>query len=312
MGMVYSGHPLFWYFMNSYASLSELKNYFSFNDSTALSESDNEILRDYLIQASRGIDRYTRKKFFPQKRTLYFDHPDDGRTVQFPNFFLELLGLSGQSGDQGISPDVLLLRCGDNWNLTPYNIVEITDNSGSLLNWSGTPRRSVVAQVIEGFRSNYEDTNEAWVNTSTCLLDDLAASNTVLFTDTSATRNELGFVAFKSEQILRIGSGSSQEFVYILDTNYGGSANMTRVIRGINGTTAASHTSLTPIWSWEPEPEIKINTMRLARWQYEIRNNPTGKQHFFPQLGGFELADAWPKDIRDALRRYRGIDIASF
>jgi len=299
--------------MNSYASLSELKNYFDFNDNQ--SSGLNVILRDYLIQASRGVDRYTRKKFYPQKRTMYFDHPGDGRTIEFPNFFLELIGLSGQAGDQGIDDSILLFRCGNNWNLTPYNTVEISDDSGSLLNWSGTPRRSVKATIIEGYRSSYEDQNEAWVFSGTSLLDDLAASNTTVYAGASNGYNDLGFSPrFKSEQIWRVGSGSSQEFMYVLDTGYGASENdnNTHVIRGINGTTATSHPSGLAIYVWEPEPEIKINTMRLARWIYEVRNNPTGTRHFFPQMGGFELADSWPKDIRDALRRYRGIDIVSF
>jgi hypothetical protein len=298
--------------MNSYASLSELKSYFDFNDNT--SSGLNVILRDYLIQASRGVDRFTRKKFFPTRRTLYFDHPPDGRTVEYPNMFLELIGLSGQAGDQPISLDAVMLRCGDNWNLTPYNTAEIRDNSGSLLNWSGTPRRSVVTDIIEGYRSDYEYTNEAWINSGTCLLDDMAASNTTLYTGSSAGYNDIGFSPrFKSEQIWRLGSGSDTEFVYVLDTGYGASPeNFTHVIRGMNGTTARDHASGTLVQIWEPEYEIKINTMRLARWQYEVRNNPTGTRHFFPQMGGFELADSWPKDIRDALRRYRGIDVSSF
>lgn len=297
--------------MNSYASLSELRAYFDFGDN---GNDINTTLRGYLIQASRAVDRYTRKEFFPKRRTLYFDSPPDGRTVKFPHFFVELIGLSGNAGASGIGNDVLLKRCGDDWNLTPYNIVEIDDSSGSILNWSGTPRRSVVADVIETYRTDYEVANEAWVDSGASLLDDLSASNNMIYSSASNAYNALGFnPRFKSEQIWKIGSGSAQEFMYVLNTGAsGGSPNYTHVIRGINGTTALDHASGQAIYVWEPEYEIKINTMRLARWIYEIRNNPTGTRHFFPQIGGFELADAWPKDIRDALDRYRGVSISSF
>jgi hypothetical protein len=304
--------------MNSYAGLSELKTYWDFTAGQA--DDLNDTLRDYLIRASRGIDRYTRKKFYPYKRTLWFDVPDDERTINVRDFFLEVLGLSSNAGTAGngaiqvIPEDVQLLRCGENWNLTPYNTIEIEETSGSLLNWSGSRKRAVKVELLMGFRSDYQLDDEPWLDSGTCLLADLSSSTSVIVAGASNGANELGISPrFASEQIWRLGSGASQELVYVLNTGVGASpAQQTGVLRGVNGTTATSHASGTPIELWQPEPEIKINTMRLARWYYEVRNNPTGQRHFFPQMGGFELADTWPKDIRDALDRYVGVDIWGF
>lgn len=304
--------------MNSYAGLSELRSYWDFSNDQA--EDLNETLRDYLVRASRGIDRYTRKKFYPYRRTLWFDVPDDERTINVREFFLEVLGLSSNAGIAGngaiqvIPDEVQLLRCGDSWNITPYNIIEIEETSGSLLNWSGSRRRAVKVDLLMGFRSDYQIDDEPWLDSGTCLVADLTSATSIIQTGASNGPDELGMSPrFKTEQIWRLGSGASQELVYVLDTGWGSSPlTQTRVLRGVNGTTPISHSSGTLIEVWQPEPEIKINTMRLARWYYEVRNNPTGQRHFFPQMGGFELADSWPKDIRDALDRYVGVDVWGF
>jgi hypothetical protein len=236
--------------MNSYASLSDIKTYFSFEGDEA--PELNETLRNYLVRASRAIDRYTRKRFYPQKRTLYFDHPQDSRTLHLRTFFLELLGLSGQNGDQGIDLGVVFTRCGQDWNITPHNVIELDDTSGSLLNWSGTPRKSVKAVVLEGFREDYDQPNTAWVDSGTSLLQDTAASDTQLITGSSAAMATDGKMPrFKSEQIWRLGSGASAEMCYVTHTGFGASpANTTVVLRGINGTTAASHASGTKVYLW--------------------------------------------------------------
>jgi hypothetical protein len=210
-------------------------------------------------------------------------------------------------------PSIFLKRCGAEWNLSPYDTIEIEETTGSTISYAGTTRRSVKAEAVFGFRSDYEDTDEVWIPTGASLTEQLEASSLVIHSGASDGQNELGYAPrFQSDQLWRLGSGASQEFVWVQDTGYGGTAGSTKVIRGVNGTTAVDHASGTEIHVWNPEPEIKLQTMRLALWYYEVRNNPTAQRHFFPQMGGFELADAWPKDVREALARYRGVDIRSF
>lgn len=296
---------------NLYAGLSDLRAYFSYTSTEATA--DNETLREYLTQASRDIDRYTRKKFYPHVRDLTFDHPADSRTVCTGMFFLEVLSLSANSGSQVIPDSIIRTKCGDNWNLSPYDRFFLADDSGSLFQWSGTTDQSVQGKFLLGFRSDYQLDAEAWVDSGASLTDDLAAAASVMVSGASNGPNEFGISPrIRADQIIKLGAGASQEILFVQDTGWGGTAASTRVVRGRNGTTAASHASGTQIFVWNPEPEIRMATLRLARWHYEVRSNPTGQRHFFPQFGGFELADAWPKDIRQALDRYKGLDIVSF
>lgn len=296
--------------LNLYAGLSELRSYFTFTDTEAIAANDD--LRGYLEASSRAIDRYTRKKFYPHKRSLFFDYPADGRTLK-PGFFLEVLSLTANNGEQDIPREIVLGRCGCEWNITPYNTMELSESSGSFFRWSGTKRRSIEGSFLLGFRSDYTLDSEAWIDTGAVLTASLASSGSIVTSDPWDGTNEFGFSPrFSQSQIWRLGSGASQELIVVTDTAFGGSGASTAVVRGVNGTTAASHASGTIIYQWNPEPEIKMATLRLARWMYEVRNNPTGQRHFFPQFGGFELADSWPKDITQALKRYVGIDIATF
>lgn len=312
---LYSGHSIFYAMnplnaINLYASLSELRSYFTYTDTEA--QASNDDLRFYLYTASRAIDKYTRVKFYPHVRVKYFDYPEDGKTVKVGQH-LEVLSLYGDNGDQEIPNSIILSRCGCEWNLTPYDTLELRDSAGSSFQWSGDKRRSITATLLTGYRSEYDLPDEPWIDTSAVLTASLASSVDVVQSSASGGMNKFGFAPrFGESQIWRLGSGASQELVLVGTTGYQGEAASTLVVRGINGTTAASHASGTPVYAWNPEPEIKMATLRLARWFYEVRNNPTGQRHFFPQFGGFELADAWPKDIKMTLDRYRPFEMGSF
>lgn len=296
--------------INTYASLSELRQYWSFEGTEA---SDlNPKMRDYLSRSSRAIDRYTRQRFFPLKKTKWFDYPESDY-IRFGEFFLELLGLSGQSGDDGMPVDIFWKRCGANWNITPYDTIEVNDTTGSSISYSGTKRRAVKTIALYGYREDYDDPQTAWIATGASIVGTLTSAASAIPTSASTVTNELGYSpGVQADQLWRLGSGASQEFIWVTDTGLGGSSGSQVAIRGINGTTAASHADGTGIFAFDPEPEIKLQTMRVALWMYEVKDNPTTQRHFFPQMGGFELADGWPRDVKDALKRYRDLSIKSF
>lgn len=298
--------------MNEYAGLSDIRKYFDFADANDGSAA-NVKLKEYLLQASREIDRYTHRRFYPYHKFLWFDSPDDRRTLQFQDDVLELNGLSDNGGASAVSLGVVFLRSGDSFNLTPYDNIELDDSTGSTLDYSGTPQKAVKADVIIGFRELFDEDNYGWIDSGASLTDDLASGTTLASTTGSGGTNSLGeSPRFATMQLWRLGSGASQEMAYVLDTTLGDmGSGITQIIRGVNGTTATCHANGAPIYTWQPEEVIKRQTIRLAKWAYEARNNAQGGRTLFPQFGSIELPDTWPKDVSNALDRFVKWDMGS-
>lgn len=282
--------------MNEYATLREMRSYL--NLSSENTEEDDRILQ-FVRRASRAIDGYTRRKFYPQRDTLYFDYQYSDE-VRFNRDVLELKGLSDLNGASAVGNDVLFLTCGYNYNYTPYDRVRIKEDSGSLFNFQGTTQKSIHADVVLGY---HEDYNNAWMNSDGLLTASLASSISAASISASSGENAWGITPrYESQTILKIGSGASEEYVYVKSFD---NASLANVIRGINGTTAKDHASDTPIYVWQPEPEIKFSTIRLAQWQYESAQNPIYSKLFSPQFGTIELPFSWPLEIKDKLDRYK-------
>ena len=288
--------------MNEYATLREMRSYLNLGDTNT--EDDERILQ-FVRRASRAIDAYTRRKFYPQRKLLDFDY-EYSDEVRFNRDVLELKGLSDLNGASGMGLDVLYLSCGYDYNYSPYDRVRIKDDSGSLFNFQGTTQKAISADVILGYHEDYEN---AWMNSDGFLTASLASSLTTASMSASSGENAWGITPrYDAENILRIGTGASEEYIYIKSfTN----SSLAKIVRGVNGTTAKDHASDTPVEVWQPEPEIRFSTVRLAQWQYETTQNPIYSKLFSPQFGTIELPFSWPLEIRDKLDRYKRSRIES-
>lgn len=282
--------------MNEYATLNQLRQYLNLGETNT--EDDTRLLQ-FVRRASRAIDTYTRRKFYPERKTLTFDYVYSDE-VRFNRDVLELKGLSDLNGASGVGSDVLFLSCGYNYNYTPYDRVRIKEDSGSLFNFQGTTQKAIHADVILGFHEDYDN---AWVNSNGLLTASLASSLTTASVSASSGENEWGISPrYEPQTLARIGTGASEEFVYISSFTNGSLVNL---IRGVNGTTAKDHASDTPVYVWDTEPEIKFSTIRLAQWQYETAQNPIYSKMFSPQFGTIELPFSWPLEIKDKLDRFK-------
>ena len=80
------------------------------------------------------------------------------------------------------------------------------------------------------------------------------------------------------------------------------------VRRGVNGTTAATHSSGATIYVYKPMEEVVHAVKRLAAWLYAQRDAPFTKQ--IQVIGGektITIPEAAPVDVRAiALRYMRG------
>lgn len=287
--------------LGDYTHLSKVRTYLSL---ASAETADDDHLRDLITKASRAIDRKTRRFFYPLRKggndTLKFDTPRDGQVLLFDDYdVLEVFGLSHVNGASEVDSSVYWLKCGDRWNITPYDRLELNESSGSIFNYSGTTQRAVHADTLLGYREDYQ---YAWVDSAASLTSALGTATTLASISGTDGRNSLGISPrIYSGQIWRLGSGSTQEFVYAKDTINSSSV---RIIRAINGTSRTTHASTTKIYTWQPEYDIEDAATEVVSFVYQKSKSPFTNRISVLNLGIVEVPDAWPERSVDKLSRY--------
>lgn len=279
---------------NVYTTLPEVRTYLSF---ASQNTADDNQLKDFIRRASRAIDNRTKRHFYPNRKTLYYDDPVDSQKLKMEHEVLEVHGLSHLNGASAIPNSIFWLKNGDDWNLTPYDQLIIDDSSGSTFSYSGTPTRSVHLDATTGFHQDY---NNAWVYTGTCISNQFSSAASVIYANgTSNSYDSMGnYPRFSSERLLKV----DDEYIHLVSVD----GNALQVQRGTNGTTASEHASGLPIYVFYPEEEIRFATLRLVAWTFEQTKSPFTQRIAFPQLGGaIEMPDAWPQDVKERIEKYR-------
>jgi hypothetical protein len=250
---------------NLYAWLSDIK---ADLDITATATTyDAHLLRE-LERASRMVDGLTGWRFYPELATRYFDVDDDdhefidGATIYLPEPLLSVTTLS-MSDDDGAAYDYTLttadyyLSYGGNYNATPYSQITLAEN-GTYTSWCKGQRALRLAGVW-GYRRQYASGWEDSKDTVAVAMN--ASQTTVTVADADGT-SQMGTInRFQIGQLIRADS----EYMVVIGRNT--STNVLTLIRGANGTTAATHAGATRIDVWRPEP-LAANCARVqaVRW----------------------------------------------
>jgi len=121
----------------------------------------------------------------------------------------------------------------------------------------------------------------SWVLTGATLGANMAIDATT-FTSSSGTLVEIG-------QTLKIDS----EYLRITDV----SGTTVTVLRAINGSTAAAHTSGTVIYEWSAEPLVKAQIERLVLWKLQQQQSPLAGQVVIADMSFPVSNDGVPKDV---------------
>lgn len=278
------------YPLNTYVSVDDLRNYFSLGSQNT---ADDESMKDLIYRCSRSVDKYTRRYFYPKLETRYYDIPRDRDELRLDRDFISITGLSHMNGTEAIDSSVYWTARGEDWNLKPFDRIALDDTSGSMFNYSGTPRRAIHVNGITGYHES-----DGWVDSGTTLQGDLTAGNRLLFVGGSLGQDNEGFSPrFKPGQTIKVDN----EFMSL---EYGSGLSYIGVKRAINGTTVASHASNTGIYVWKPESDIQFYTKRLASWAYMQSQSPYTERISVPGFGSVDVPGAWPKDIREGLDRF--------
>ena len=263
-----------------------------------------------VYQASRAIDRYTRRRFYPRWETRFYDHPKrDSRSLRVDDDLLELKTFKTMNGACTVASSVMWLATGEQWNIPPYDKIVLRHSSGSVLNFSGTPQRSNEVTGVWGYHENY---SEAWVDTGTSLAASYAASAG------SISLAGAGSYGTQASDINGVAPRFAVGDTLMIANHYfsvtGGSAsgNGTVFVRPyINGTSPASIVSGGSIASgasiakWAPEPDIEWAVKRLTAWTYGQRDTPYQNITVNRSLGTIQIPQSWPPDVLDRMERFK-------
>lgn len=239
--------------MNLYCTLSQLKErYLDINDS-----SDDDVLLDTIEEASRALDGACHRFFYPQVQTRHYNHDeanclriDDGADL------LEVTTLKTDNGGTTPSSSNYYLMTGASYNTTPYTRIAIKTDSGASFGYSGTVQK---ANEITGIWGYHNDWSNAFQSAGVTLSADITSTTATSITVTGKSIAEPG-------QMIRVNS----EYMHLV-SNSGGTF---IVERGLNGSTAATHSQDDTVEVYSPMLELRRVTARYAAWLYKEYESP--------------------------------------
>lgn len=284
--------------MSYYTNLARIRNYFSL--ASYMVEDDGQLM--FLIgQASRSIDTYTRRLFYPKRETRFYDYAES-RQIRLDQELLSLETLKTQNGASTVASGVLFLATGREWNRPPYDRIVLKSNSGSVLNYSGTPQR---ANEVTGIWGYHEDYTNAWVDTGTSLAASMAANAKTIelagagSAGTGASDANYDHPRVSPGDLLKIGD----EFLFV--SGGAASGNGTVNLRpAMHGTAGASHAAGASIARFAPEPDIQMACIEWAAWSFARQDTPFQSKQSFPQAGEVNVSVSMPASLRDKLNRF--------
>jgi hypothetical protein len=219
---------------------------------------------DAIGAASRAIDGQCGKAFFPTIATYYYDVPGPWfpRELQV---YADLL-------------EVTTLTNGDTTTIasTKYNLYPINDypkkriilKAAAAVNYEPNADNETEGVIsvygVWGMHKNY---SAAWLAATTL--------NGAITTTTATTFNATSGTPLAAGQVIKVDT----ELMLIT----GVSTNAITVIRGWNGSTAATHLTLAPLYVWQYMADIKRATL-IQAGRYYRRN-----EAIFGTTGGGEM-----------------------
>jgi len=282
--------------VNEYVTLDELRTYLG-QDS---SHGDEALVRWQAAIASRQFDRWCGgRRFYPRTETRYYDHPADATRLVVDDDLLAVGTFTTENGDTSITTAQYFLMCGGVYGLTPYDrIVLKTDGTQTSLSSSGTMQQ---ANAVTGTWGYHEDWSNAWEDSQDEVEDvALTAAGTSITVNDADGENLYGMKPrFQEFQLLKV----EDEYLYVTAVN--ATANTLTVVRGANGTTAATHAQNTDIYIYRPMVNVVQATLDLAKYLYLHKDTADGDITMFPEAGAVQVPQGVPVTVKWAIQAYK-------
>ncbi len=242
--------------MNTFVTLHRLRQHLGF---AATDTSEDSRLLTLLEAATALLERGTQRRFTPRQATIAHSfnlYDSAGLLLQE-----DLLSLTG-------------LINGDNSSISLTDVVMLAGElrliNGAVFVYETTPLNAIDVMGIWGY---HDDWHNAWRSSGDTVqnnpLSSAALSLTVTDADGADGENETP--RFQVGQLLKI----ENEYLRVLAVNT--TTNVLTVLRGANGTTAASHAQNVAISIYQPPHDAALVCLRLAAWLYREPDNELGQ-----------------------------------
>jgi hypothetical protein len=281
-------------YLTTYATLDALRNRFGL---ASTDTGDDARLLDKLRQAASQLDRYTGRSFAPLVATRKFDY-QDRKTLIFRGFdLLSLTSITNGDGTTVIDPSAIIPLGGD---VGPIWGVEL-NLTLAYFYYLTTKTRCIQVAGIWGWHDDYAS---AWKSSGDSIPGGGITSSATSFTVTSVSGADAWNLTprFQVGQLLRVDS----EYISVVGVNSG--TNTLTVVRGVSGSTAATHTAGTAISVYVPPADIVEIALRWAGWLYKSEDaGDYGSMSGGAGSGGVFVPPVIPQDLRDKLDGLRAI-----
>ena len=223
-----------------YATLTDLKAELGETGTT-----NDARLGRYIAQASRSIEAFTGRTFYPVTATKYFDAPRDGCSLFLA--YEDLLTLTTLTDDTGTITSAYY------WlyplNVTPkHSVVLDTGSLGRGFQYDEDPQRAISIAGQWGYGDDYQDTG-------------LTLSANV--TTTTATKITASSAGLEVGMMLLIGT----EAMHVSAV----SGNVATVQRGALGATAATHLISTAVYRYIVPVDVMQACIEMASYANNTR-----------------------------------------
>lgn len=235
--------------INSYASLQNFLDYRSTTDADSVDDGIAELI---LNSSSRFIDNYCNRTFYPRVETLLLDVPETDPLYVGDDLLAVTTLLNGDS-DTISSSDYTLLSA----NLYPKWAIKIKDSSTVYWETDADNSAEQVISLTGYFGYHNEYAKRAWSSVGTLAV---AITSTTALTFKLSDGHTLypGSIVKIDNEILNASTITSSDTVSV-------------VVRGDNGSTAATHVISTAVYVWNPQADIQQACLEIAAAVYRRR-----------------------------------------
>jgi hypothetical protein len=255
-----------------------------------------DIIRD-LQTASRRIETYCERLFYPTIATKYFDYLYADRLDFGEEDLLSVTTFHTDNGNTLISSDDYELISGEGRYNTEvkFGLVMMPD-SADALSYDDT---FVKANVIAGVWGYHEQYSDAYLDSLDALAVDVTDSGTELtVNDADGVSGDGTYPRFQIGQTLKIGD----EWMYVSDVN--ATTDKLTVLRAQGGSTAAAHSTGDKVYIYRPMMPVVRATLITADYLRELPNAPFGTIEVGTATGDYSIPLTIPKTAIELIAPY--------
>lgn len=241
--------------VNGYTTLAAVKSLLNI---ASIDTGDDGVINDLITQTSRYIDDKTGRRFYPSVETHKFNTPDD-RELWLDDDLLSLTTLTNGDGDTIASTEYILQPA----NAYPKYAVRLKQVTNEYFETDDEGDSEQVISVLGWWGFHQKFATRAWALGSILNENPLNATD-LTWTVDSGTLFIAGQIIKVENEIMNITAISTND--------------ITVSVRGDNGSTAATHVHDTPVYVWQPEPDIVLACQMIVKNLYHNRlgQNSTG------------------------------------